>query len=188
MKRRIDDILFNGYVREPLPMVILALLVGVGFLFLSICATCDLFFASPVSTTMREVAFVEYESDGPIYVLRSSNGDLYDLPIDAVDNTSLMDELVCASREVNVKCVLPENEDAKRYDILSISSFEGKTILSEEIISKAMLNNTYTSIMILWIACGLYIFLITISYYIISNAPRFPRITSCLIRKSFRNF
>ena len=78
MKRHLNDILFNGYVREPVPLVIIPTIIGIVLLILSFSAIGELSFGLDGSIYIREVIFIEYEKDGPIYRISASDGYIYD--------------------------------------------------------------------------------------------------------------
>ena len=75
-----------------------------------------------------------------------------------------------------------------RSDILSVSSLAGDVIISSDRINQAKVTNARNSVIVMWTACMCYLVFIILSYYFISNAPRYPRIAALLVRKEFRNF
>lgn len=184
MREKINGFLFNGYVREPIPMVFIAVLVLLALLVLATWATIDLFLPVTHNIEVKEIHFIEYKQDGPIYVLTSNEGYTYDLPVAAVGDLDVIDSLI-----YNATLVLVETDTGEqRLDIYSISSLEGDKIISSESLSKAKLFGAYTSTIILWVSCIIYAAFISASYYFVSNAPKYPKIASLLIRESFRNF
>lgn len=97
MKRRIDDILFNGYVREPVPMVFLATLVGIVALVFAIWSSIP----SNADTNETNLIFISYKEDGPIYILTALNGDTYYIPQKAVEDTYVIAGLVDEQQFLN---------------------------------------------------------------------------------------
>lgn len=188
MKRRTDRVLFNDYIREPLPVVIIALVVGIVFLVLAVWSSAELFFPAIPDCTMSEVEFVSYKHDGPVYMLYSSDGSTYDLPVKAINDTSILDYIVNSKSLYFVEHAIPGDDSRISLDIISISTSDGKHIIPSENIAEARKHNGIVSTVIMWATCLMYWGLIVIAYHILSNAPRYPRIAALLVRKSFRKF
>ena len=188
MKQNINDYFFNGYVKEPIPMVILASVVGIALLFFSIWSSIDLCIPSDNQTTTQIAYFVEYEPDGPVFSLLASDGNSYNLPIKVIDDTSMIDHYIESKISLCIEYVSISGDSAISRDIASITTLEGIPIISSDIITEARSTNAKTSSITMWVACLLYWFILSASYYCISNAPQFSRIASLLVRKPFRNF
>lgn len=188
MKQKLNNILFNGYVREPIPMVILAAIVGIALLLFAIWASIDLFITSSYDSITREAQFVKFERDGPIYSLLSSDGYSFDLPAASISDISLIDWLIDNEVSLLVEYASPPAEDNSSLDILSVSMLDGSSIISSCNISEARTIDAWISAAIMWAVCLIYWLFISASYYFISNAPRYSRIASFLVRESFRNF
>lgn len=188
MKKKLDDILFNGYVREPLPMVIPALFVGVVFLVFAIWSTIDLCTPSSYDTTAQLLRFVEYEKDGPIYSLLASDGFYYDLRCRAIEGSLEIEYLIENETPFFVEYVSPAAGNMGSRDIVSISTHEQQPLIPSNIISEACNTDAKNAAIIMWSACLLYWLFISSSYYFISNAPKYPRIAALLVKKSFRYF
>ena len=84
-------------------MVVFAALVLLALLALATWATVDLFLPVAHDIEMREIHFIEYEQDGPIYVLTSNEGYTYDLPVAAVDDLDVIDSLIYNATPVLVE-------------------------------------------------------------------------------------
>ena len=184
MEEKINNRLCNGYVREPVPIVILAIVVLLAFLVLAIWSTVDMLSPATYETEIREVQFIEYKQDGPIYEILSAEGTLYDLPVLSVDNLVIIDSLIDNGESVLLEVVT----GGTRLDILSVSSLAGDVIISSDRINQAKVTNARTSVIVMWTACMCYLVFVILSYYFISNAPRYPRIAALLVRKEYRNF
>ena len=187
MKRHLNDILFNGYVREPVPMVIIPTIIGIVLLILSFSAIGELSFGLDGDISIREVTFIEYEKDGPIYRISASDGYIYDLPVDAIDNRLLIDQLISNGTLCEVEA-LHTKDKSKYFDVISIKSSLGIQIISESCISQARSSTLRSNTLFMCLVCIFYWTFILVGYYFVSNAPRYPRIAALLIRKPFRNF
>lgn len=185
MGRKINDILFKGYVREPLPMVLLALLVGIAFIVLTIWATVSVCAPLNNDTDTQLLTLIEYEIDGPIYLFLASDGSYYDLPSRAIADSSIIDYLIENKVSVYIEYV-PTTE--RSHDIMSISSYDRMPIVKYSVISEARAVNAKISSSIMWCACVIYWLFIAAVYYFVSNAPQYPKIAALLVRESFRNF
>lgn len=186
MKKRVEHLLFNGYVRDPIPMVFFAVIVAIALLILAVWATVDLLRPVPFSSVTAEEVFVEYQYDGPIIILRTTNGQKYDLPTDAVGDDALLKQWTNNGVPVLVEYSVQPEADSR--DVLSVSALDKSCIISRDAITQARSEDTYNSLYVLWGVCILYIFFISISYYFLSNAPKYPRISALLIREPYRNF
>ena len=188
MKNKIENFLFNGYVKEPIPIVVLALFVGVGFLFFAIWASVESVFPPSYEPITKEEQFIEYEQDGPLYLLISSNGQSYDLPVDSIVDSSLLDSLINDGVSVLIEIDSAEYEKERSIDILSLSLLDGTKIVPSDRVSASRANDAGKSVLVMWIVCLIYWIFVSISYYFVSNASRYPRIASFLVREHFRNF
>lgn len=190
MKRRLDEILFNGYVREPIPMVIFPVIVAIAALFLAVSATADTIRPTPpTSSAEAEEVFAGYEYAGPIFVLSAANGQEYDLPKNAIADDGLLERLTKDSAPVLVEYeVEADADETSRRDILSVSATDGTCLVSRSATAQARLKNTHRSLLFLWGFCILYLAFIISIYYFVSHAPKYPRIAALLVKKSNRNF
>lgn len=188
MKSKIDNFLFNGYVREPIPIVVLALFVGVIFLIFAIWASVESCFSPVFEPVAKETQFTEYEQDGPIYSLLSSDGQSYDLPVSSIVDNSLLDSLINDGVSVLIEIDYADYEKGHSVDILSLSLLDGTPIVPSDRVSAARANDTRKSAVIMWAASLIYWTFALLSYYFISNATRYPQIASLLVREPFRNF
>lgn len=188
MKQRLENKLFNGYVRNPIPMVLFAMVVGVALLTLAVWATIDSFRPVQIKSLITEEVFVKYTCDGPIFVVSAASGQTYDLPTDAITDSGLLDDLVKNKTSVFVEYLLPINPESISRDALAISSANGVSIVSKDTVTKVRQQDTNASLCVLWTFFFLYLFFVLFSYYFVSRAPKYPRISSLLIRASYRNF
>lgn len=188
MKSRIENFLFNGYVKEPIPIVLLALLVGVVFLIFAIWASVELVFPPSCEPTTKETQFVKYEQDGPIYSLLSSDGQSYDLPVASIVDDSLLDSLINNGVSVLIETDSADYEKGHSIDILSLSLLDGTQIVPSDRVSASREDDARKSALIMWVACLIYWIFVSVSYYFVSHATRYPRIASVLVREHFRNF
>lgn len=189
MKRKIETKLFNGYVLEPIPIIIFAIIVGVVLLILALWATWDILFVpSVLETSTEECKLVEYQRDGPIYRLESNKGYIYDLPVDSITDETLLENLIATQTIVIIKYELPIDNDAYSYGVLAIFDSNGVSIICQDTIYAAREKAATNSLLMIWIACVVYFIFALGSYFILCNAPKYPRIASLLIRAPYRNF
>lgn len=186
MRRNLNDILFNGYVKEPIPIVIIAITVGIVMLALALSAVTELVFGLDGETYTQEVVFIEYIKDGPIYRLSASNGCVYDLPYESIDS-NLLDQLINKNSLCEVE-VLQTSGNATYLDVLSLKSVGENIYIPENIISSASTKTLKENTAFMCAICVCYWTFILTSYYFVSNAQRYPRIAAMIIRKNFRNF
>lgn len=189
IKCRIEESLFNGYVLEPIPIVLFAAIVGVALFAFSLWATWDFVFPpSESQSTVEECVIIDYKRDGPIYILRSDSGFSFHLPTDSVENRSLLDVLISNHVSVAVEYMTPTKKDTITLDVLSISGENGMPIIAKDSVSAAWTKNARNSVIIMWTVCGCYFAFAAGAYYILCNAPKYPRIASVLIRAPYRRF
>lgn len=187
MKNKLDKILFNGYVRDPIPIVFFALVVGFVFLLFSIYATKEaLLTSAEYKSEKKSVQIATYINDGPLCTLMSSDGEKFDLPLKVFeDNPSLKDSI--QKKDVLVIEYTNTGKD-KCFDVLSVYSKDNICLISFNTIEAARKDASIISAIIMIVCCCGYWTFIMLSYYFVSRAPRYPRIASLLIRESFRNF
>ena len=188
MKSKIENFLFNGYVREPIPMVVLGTLVGVVFLVFSFWASVESISPPSYEPLIKEIQFIEYEQDGPIYSLLSLDGQSYDLPVASIVDRSLLDSLINDDVSVLIEIDSADSEKGRSIDILSVSLLDGTSIIAFDNIYAARVNATQRSAIIMWAASLIYWTFMATSYYFISNANRYPKIAALFVREGFRNF
>lgn len=186
MKKRIE--LFNGYVKEPIPIVVLSAIVGIVLLVFSIWATYDLFLPSSHTSSSCVDVFVSYRHDGPIIRISSKDGFTYDIPTDAIDDMSLLSDLVNYKTPVVIEYSIETDSNAMCFDVVSLSSVDGVLLISETQVMQSRIDNARSSLFILWFVCIGYFAFTLSAYYFVSNAPRYPFIASLLIRAPYRNF
>lgn len=187
MKKNINDILFNGYVKEPLSIIVFPLIVGIALLALSIWSYVDFLFPPSANLMEKEVVFVECVLEGPIYNLSTSDNATYYMPRKSIADSMLIDKMINERTPVKVECLSLDSSNTI-FDIHSLSTIDGSSIISSEAIIYANVENAQISIVIMWTICILYWTFILSSYFFVSNAPQYPRIASFLIREAYRNF
>lgn len=178
--------LFNGYVADPVPIIFFVVFIGLSLTILPIWATHDIL-NTEENLTLRETyeEIVEYDNDGPL-ILFISQTNRFSVLRDAID----IEKLIVAIEEREIcKIQYIESEKNETYhSVVNVVSSAGKEIVIQQNVKNAHKENNIKSLTILWSVCIVYWVLTITSYYIISNAPRYPKLASLLIRKEYRNF
>lgn len=187
VKKRLNDILFNGYVREPIPMVVIPVFVGICFFILALLCTRECLATNSYKTTYTSGSLVSYKEDGPIFTLIFSDDFSYNIPKSAVNDAELFDRFLYSQEKILIEYVSAP-ESMKRRDIISLSEESGKPYISSDSIAKAQSNNSRNALIVMWVSCAAYWAFILLSYYFICNAPKYPKIAALLVRKEFRYF
>lgn len=187
MKKKLEDVLFNGYVREPIPAFFLPVFVGICALCLALWGTIQYF--SPESDTTMQTAgtLISYELEGPIYVLTFSDSYYYYIPKSAVENEEFLDQMI-ESKDVFSISFTTVSEELKKREIDALSSAEGIPIIPTDIIDSAEARNALRGFIILWAFCLVYWSMCISGYYFISHADKYYRIACILVREPFRYF
>ena len=189
MRRSFQNKLFNGYVREPIPMVILAIIPAIASLGLALWATWDFHFADLDSYTQVQTCVInEYREADTDYELVSSSGMVFCLPVDSVANASILDTLVQNSTCVLVEYSVERKEEYQLHDIVAVSYKDGTCIISEAEIGDVREMQWISTLAWLWGIFTVYATFLMVSYYILCNAPKYPRLANLLIRENWRNF
>lgn len=179
--------LFNGNVREPLPIVLISSIVGVALLILACISTINAI-PKPSKQTTRTIkanmdAFV---LDGPIYIIYVDNLRL-SLPSDAL-NSDELETLILNQNSILIDYAVDDNGENVLSDICCIKDVNGNDIVSASLITELSDIQKVRAQLILWSVAVCYWSLCISAYYILCNASRFPILASILVRKDFRNF
>ena len=109
LRFRIESKLFNGYVIQPIPIVVLTVLVGIAVLYIAVSGTWETLseMRNPAEYTASECVFTAYRCEGPIYVVTGGDGYRYHLPVKAVDEERVLEDLVESKTPVVMIYKLP---------------------------------------------------------------------------------
>lgn len=187
IKNSIESKLFNGYVIEPIPLVVLTCLVGVWLLGLCIWGIGDAFYIDDYEIKESICSIVSYEYDGPVCLIETDQDFRFELPYGAVEN-DLLDCVINSNTPVIIEYKYETLQRRKSYDAVEIRDNKNHILVSQETINKISFHNKWTTLMFLCGVCLLYWVLSIIAYYVLCNAPRYPKLAAILIRKPFRNF
>lgn len=192
----IESKLFNGYVMQPIPIVILSGFTLIAFLFIAIWCTVEEL--SPVENTeyaIKESMFVSYSRDeyfffmkADEYIIKTDDDGAFSLPVDAVKSEEILEKIIKNRMPVVVSYNVPSNSNAKVYYIAEITDADGTVIVDHEAISAARAEDSHEGLTMLWAICLVYWGLSIGGYWILCHAPEHPRLAGLLIRREFRNF
>lgn len=180
--------LFNGYVKEPLPMVILASIVGVALLLFALWGTYEVLTDTNQTTpTTIITSIIKYHKEGPLIVFTASNNQRFNLPKRAV-NEELLTSLISNEKSLRLTYDIETIDREIGADILAIDNMENHKIVSYEEVQQADKMQGFLNCIFLWVCFILYFIFISICYYVISHAETFPQFAALLVRRDFRNF
>ena len=196
MRFRIESKLFNGYVIQPIPIVILGGFTLIAFLFIAIwCTVEELSPAENTEYAIKESMFVSYSRDeyfffmkADEYIIKTDDDGAFSLPVDAVKSEEILEKIIKNLMPVVVSYNVPSNPNAKVYYIAEITDADGTVIVDHEAISAARAENSHEGLTMLWAICLAYWGLGIGGYWILCHAPEHPRLAGLLIRREFRNF
>ena len=196
LRFRIESKLFNGYVIQPIPIVILSGFTLIAFLFIAILCTVEEL--SPVENTeyaIKESMFVSYSRDeyfffmkADEYTIKTDDDGAFSLPVDAVKSEEILEKIIKNRMPVFISYNVPSNPNAKVYYIAEITDVDGTVIVDHEAISAARAEDSHEGLTMLWVICLVYWGLGIGGYCILCHAPEHPRLAGLLIRREFRNF
>ena len=187
MKNRIESKLFNGYVIEPIPMVVLTCFVGMCLLGLLLWGIWDTHHSDDYEIKEAMCTIVSYECDGPVYVIETNQNLRFDLPSGAFEN-ELLDHVIYTNAPVRIKYKCVNTQKRNSYDAVEIRDNKNNLLVTQDTINKINSQNGRRALIVLCSVCLVYWTLVIGGYYILCNAPKYPRLASILIRKPFRNF
>ncbi len=192
MWRKLEGWLFNGYVREPIPIAVIALVLGFVLLVFAVMSTCEYvkLSHSTVQTEKMECTVIGYEHEkgSPIYVLSTDIGVAVHVPIDAVQNPHILDLLIIEQAVISIEYTAPTSMEYSQVSVISITDAEGMPILPRDEVLEARKEDGIEAQIILWSICLIYWVLLGCLNHILCNAQKYPRIASLLIRAPYRNF
>lgn len=196
LRFRIESKLFNGYVIQPIPIVILSGFTLIAFLFIAIWCTVEEL--SPVENTeyaIKESMFVSYSRDeyfffmkADEYIIKTDDDGAFSLPVDAVKSEEILEKIIKNRMPVFISYNVPSNPNAKVYYIAEITDVDGTVIVDHEAISAARAEDSHEGLTMLWVICLVYWGLGIGGYCILCHAPEHPRLAGLQIRREFRNF
>lgn len=179
------SILFNGFVRSPVPIVLFSLLVGLGFFVLSILSIKEIAVLSIPDVLYEDtVDVVNIYEDGPLLVLATEDQEFWIL------TSAVKDDIQILNKDSDLVLLVKYSlkAEGKHADIWNIQDKNGEIIVSTE---QIYLANKHRAIEVATGLCSItviYFAAILFAYFILSNAPKYPRLSACLIRKEFRNW
>lgn len=125
LRFRIESKLFNGYVIQPIPIVILSGFTLIAFLFIAIWCTVEEL--SPVENTeyaIKESMFVSYSRDeyfffmkADEYIIKTDDDGAFSLPVDAVKSEEILEKIIKNRMPVFISYNVPSNQ-SKRESLL----------------------------------------------------------------------
>ena len=196
LRFRIESKLFNGYVMQPIPIVILGGFTLIAFLFIAIwCTVEELSPAENTEYAIKESMFVSYSRDeyfffmkADEYIIKTDNDGAFSLPVDAVKSEEILEKIIKNRMPVVVSYNVPSNPNVKVYYIAEITDADGTVIVDHEAISAARAEDSSEGLTMLWVICLAYWGLGIGGCCILCHAPEHPRLAGLLIRREFRNF
>ena len=196
LRFRIESKLFSGYVKQPIPIVILVGFTLIAFLFIAIwCTVEELSPAENTEYAIKESMFVSYSRDeyfffmkADEYIIKTDEDGAFSLPVDAVKSEEILEKIIKNRMPVFISYNVPSNPNAKVYYIEAITDADGTVIVDHEAISAARAENSHEGLTMLWAICLAYWGLGIGGYWILCHAPEHPRLAGLLIRREFRNF
>lgn len=185
-----DKLLFNGYVEQPLSFlltgVILTLLCIVGACYITSNSVRKM---SP-SPTVTETHIVDYEMQegtGYIYIF-TSTGYTFDVPADAFSDIAVLSKLIHSGTVQVEYDQASYSEHSDSFLIVSIKSLDGSDIVSADTVAAIVKADAKRDMLVIWGLTALVAGMFAFMFYIMSNAPRYPRLAKTIVRKEFRNF
>ena len=150
LRFRIESKLFNGYVIQPIPIVILGGFTLIAFLFIAIwCTVEELSPAENTEYAIKESMFVSYSRDeyfffmkADEYIIKTDDDGAFSLPVDAVKSEEILEKIIKNRMPVVVSYNVPSNPNAKVYYIAEITDADGTVIVDHEAISAARAENS----------------------------------------------
>lgn len=184
----IENPLFHGNVIEPEPIAFFLCLPFVLFLILSTFATRECFSVDPPEM-LYEYHFVAQNVDKQRSTIIITDGTKeYRVWNDAITNPDALYDAVSQHKPLIAECsLLTEN---KGNEILGVRSLcvDGVALVTYETDRKAEHANKLTTMAMLWSLTILSFVFAGGSFYVISNATKYPVLASMLIKKDYRNF
>ncbi len=186
-KSKIETRLFNGYVADPIPIVILASIVGIASIALALWATISHFIPSNALIQTETCFFTAYAVNGPCYELDTNTTNRFRLQKSAIQDENILIKTIGNADKVTVSYEFIPNKK-HTYSIVEILDSSSTPIVSKAAVAKANASANIKSMVILWTFCVMYNGFAIGAYCILCNAPKHPHIASLLIRKAYRNF
>lgn len=177
------SILFNGFVRSPIPILLFPLLVGLGFFLLSILSIKELAVLSIPAVLCEDTANItSIYQDGPLLVLATDDQEFRVLASALKDNEQIL------SKDSTLVLLVKYsfNAEEEHFDLWNIQDITGENIVSTEQIYLANKQRAINVAVGLCAITVVYFAAILFAYIILTNAPKYPRLSACLIRKEFR--
>ena len=174
--------LFNGYVREALPMVIIVAVVMVAFLVTSVLFLHDaLTMKLPADLETKTVQVNEIREDEDSVYFETDSGTMYTSKI-SVDMYDQMLEDFSPGDSFTVTC--SKEDPAAMWEI---RSSDGKEYLSPDHLLKDLRDNRLLVSAVCIAILIAFILLSIVANHILSNAPNYPRLSRLFVRREYLN-
>jgi len=178
---------FNGYVYEPWAFLVFPIAIGILLSLLPILASYDMYAkeANQIEQTST-VVFEGYSDNGGVYLLYSKE-HRYAIPSNIL-SSSILDSLVNNGTKVDIVYLVKTQRVDEVYDILSIRKHEESVVIGQNEMTIAWGARRRNVLITLWSVDIIYWIICAFAFYVLHNAPRYPKIAALFVRKGYRNF
>ncbi len=174
--------LFNGYVREALPMVIIVAVVMVAFLVISVLFLHDaLTMKLPADLETKTVQVNEIREDEDSVYFETDTGTMYTSK-SSVDMYDQMIEDFSPGESFMVTC---SKKDPTA--MWGLRSSRGKVYLTPDHLLKDLRDNRLLVSAVCITILIVYILLSIAANHVLSNAPNYPRLSRLFVRREYLN-
>lgn len=175
--------LFHGNVDEPMAIVVLFVLVGLGFFAIAIWMTFEYTpYQYPTNLVSETIAVTGIVEDGNDYHFCTDNMT-YEIRINAIEDPKHL--LNSADTEQTYHVLYTSSDESQFAELWQIEDEAGNCLASLEHTYTLKKRDRFLDIVIIWSVAVLYWGLSIAGYYILCNAPRYPRLAKLLIRKEY---
>ena len=178
---------FNGYVRNPGPIVFIIAIVGL--FIVSVALLCTVPLVKNDSCNLQQIVtqINHIETKGNVVYLYTNMG-VFSVQNDLVYNYSALNNSVADYDEFQIHYKpFSENHELEGL-VWELADSKGKTYVAEETVREYQKESNRIMAIASWSIVVFYSIISLCLWYFLSNASKYPRIAALLVRRQWRNF
>lgn len=178
---------FNGYVRDPGPIVFIIVIVGLFVVSVALVCTVPLVKNDSYSLQQIMTQINHIETNENVVYLHTNIG-VFSVQNDLIYNYSALNDSVADYDEFQIHYKpFSENHELEGL-VWELADSKGIIYVAEETVREYQKESNRMMAITSWIIVVFYSIISLCLWYFLSNASKYPRMAALLVRKQWRNF
>ena len=180
---------FNGFVRDPVPIVFLIVFVGLCVVAVAIFCTVTLVKDEDDMINLQQVTtkINHIETKENVVYLHTNMG-IFSVPNDLICNYSSLNNSVANFNEFQIH-YKPLSENNKLEGLVRrLADSTGLIYVTEEAVREYKKESNRMATTAAWSIVVIYSIFSLCIWYFLSNATKYPRIAALMVKRQWRNF